>query len=85
MLKNAEVVTGEPLKTHKDGSSKILVCIWCGCPGIKFLTVPDPKGTESPLFVLTLVGMENTTGCAPGELCSLVLCHGPVFSGMFGH
>ena len=70
--------------THVDGTSEILVCIWCGCPCPVSHLVPDWQGAESPSFVLTLVGTENTRS-APGGLCSLVLCYGPVFPGVFEH
>lgn len=78
---------GLPLEnlTHVDGTSQILVCIRCGCPwpSISHL-VPDRQGAESPSFMLTLVGTQDT-GSAPGGLCSLVLCHGPMFPGAFEH
>lgn len=69
--------------THVDGTSKILVCIWCGCPrpSISDL-VAGQQGAESLSFVLTLVETENT-GFALGGLRSLVLCHSPVFPRVF--
>lgn len=76
---------GLPLEnlTHVDGTSEISVCIKCGCPWLSNShSVPDQQRSESPSFVLTLMGTENT-GSAPGGLCSRVLCHGPVFPRVF--